>query len=132
MTLRRSLLLALIPIGIGMAVGAPRPADAADVRLIGSGAIADADVCVRLFDSVSMRIEADPATGAAAGPIAVYLGQVAGCRDATYRVVIEQGVELGRPSRLVAEADFDDHGRAVAARVAGTTVPVIEGWVTLP
>jgi trans-2,3-dihydro-3-hydroxyanthranilate isomerase len=98
----------------------------------GSGAIADAEVCVRLFDSVSMRIEADPATGAAAGPIAVYLGQVAGCRDATYRVVIEQGVELGRPSRLVAEADFDDHGRAVAARVAGATVPVIEGWVTLP
>jgi trans-2,3-dihydro-3-hydroxyanthranilate isomerase len=98
----------------------------------GSGAIADADVCVRLFDSVSMRIEADPATGAAAGPIAVYLGQVAGCRDGTYRVVIEQGVELGRPSRLVAEADFDDHGRAVGARVAGTTVPVIEGWVTLP
>jgi trans-2,3-dihydro-3-hydroxyanthranilate isomerase len=98
----------------------------------GSGAIADAEVCVRLFDSVSMRIEADPATGAAAGPIAVYLGQVAGCRDGTFRVVIEQGVELGRPSRLVAEADFDDHGRAVGARVAGTTVPVIEGWVTLP
>lgn len=98
----------------------------------GSGEIADADVTVRLFDSEQMRIEADPATGAAAGPIAVYLGQVAGTRDATFRVVIEQGVELGRPSRLVAEADFDDHGRAVAARVAGSTVPVIDGWVTLP
>jgi trans-2,3-dihydro-3-hydroxyanthranilate isomerase len=97
-----------------------------------SGAIADAEVSVRLFDSVQMRIDADPATGAAAGPIAVYLGQIAGTRDATYRVVIEQGTELGRPSRLVAEADFDDHGRAVAARVAGSTVPVIEGWVTLP
>ncbi len=97
-----------------------------------SGAIAGAEVSVRLFDSASMRIEADPATGAAAGPIAVYLGQVAGCRDMTFRVVVEQGAELGRPSRLVAEADFDDHGRAVAARVAGSTVPVIEGWVTLP
>jgi trans-2,3-dihydro-3-hydroxyanthranilate isomerase len=97
-----------------------------------SGTIADAEVSVRLFDSEQMRIEADPATGAAAGPIAVFLGQVAGIRDATYRVVIEQGVELGRPSRLVAEADFDDHGRAVAVRVAGSTVPVIEGWVTLP
>jgi trans-2,3-dihydro-3-hydroxyanthranilate isomerase len=97
-----------------------------------SGAVAGAEVTVRLFDSEQMRIEADPATGAAAGPIAVYLGQVAGCRDATFRVVIEQGAELGRPSRLVAEADFDDHGRAVAARVAGSTVPVIDGWVTLP
>ena len=97
-----------------------------------SGAISDADVTVRLFDSEQMRIDADPATGAAAGPIAVYLGQVAGARDTTYRGVIEQGAPHGRPSRLVAEADFDDHGRAVAVRVAGSTVPVIEGWVTLP
>jgi trans-2,3-dihydro-3-hydroxyanthranilate isomerase len=97
-----------------------------------SGAIAGADVSVRLFDSAEMRIEADPATGAAAGPIAVFLGLLAGTRSATYRVVIEQGVEVRRPSRLVAEADFDDHARPVGARVAGSTVPVIEGWVTLP
>ena len=97
-----------------------------------SGTIADADVSVRIFDADSLRIEADPATGAAAGPIAVFLGTLAGARDRTYRVVIEQGVEVGRPSRLVAEVDFGPDGSPGDMRVAGSVVPVIEGWITLP
>ena len=97
-----------------------------------SGTIADADVSVRIFDARSLRIDADPATGAAAGPIAVYLGQLAGARGRTYRVVVEQGVELGRPSRLVAEVDFSSEGSPTEVRVSGEAVPVIEGWVTLP
>jgi trans-2,3-dihydro-3-hydroxyanthranilate isomerase len=97
-----------------------------------SGTIADADVSVRVFDSDKLRIEADPATGAAAGPIAVFLGALAGMRSKTFRVVIEQGVEVGRPSRLVAEVDFGPEGEPDQVRVAGCVVPVIEGWVTLP
>jgi trans-2,3-dihydro-3-hydroxyanthranilate isomerase len=97
-----------------------------------SGTIADADVSVRVFDSDKLRIEADPATGAAAGPIAVYLGMLAGTRSRTFRVVIEQGVEVGRPSRLVAEVDFGPEGAPNEVRVAGSVVAVIEGWVTLP
>ncbi|MEA2623136.1 MAG: trans-2,3-dihydro-3-hydroxyanthranilate isomerase [Chloroflexota bacterium] len=97
-----------------------------------SGTIRDADVSVRIFDSNSFRIEADPATGAAAGPIAVFLGGLMQTRDQTYRVVIEQGVEVGRPSRLVAEVDFGSDEQPREARVAGMVVPVIEGWVTLP
>jgi trans-2,3-dihydro-3-hydroxyanthranilate isomerase len=97
-----------------------------------SGTIADADVCVRIFDSDSLRIEADPATGAAAGPIAVFLGTLLGTRDRTFRVVIEQGVEVGRPSRLIAEVDFGADGGPGEVRVSGSVVPVIEGWVTLP
>lgn len=97
-----------------------------------SGAIADADVCVRIFDADVMGIGADPATGAAAGPICVYLGQLADARETTHRVVIEQGVELGRASRLLAEADFGPDGRPGEVRVAGEVVPLIEGWVTLP
>lgn len=97
-----------------------------------SGTIGDADVCVRVFDSDKLRIEADPATGAAAGPIAVFLGTLAGTRSRTFRVVIEQGVEVGRPSRLVAEVDFGPEGAPDQVRVAGSVVPVIEGWVTLP
>jgi trans-2,3-dihydro-3-hydroxyanthranilate isomerase len=97
-----------------------------------SGTIADADVCVRIFDSDTFLIEADPATGAAAGPIAVFLGTLANTRDQTYRVVLEQGVEVGRPSRLVAEVDFGPDGTPGEVRVSGTVVPVIEGWVTLP
>jgi trans-2,3-dihydro-3-hydroxyanthranilate isomerase len=97
-----------------------------------SGTIADADVSVRVFDSDELRIEADPATGAAAGPIAVYLGTLAGIRSRTFRVVIEQGVEMGRPSRLIAEVDFGPEGSPGEVRVAGSVVPVIEGVVTLP
>jgi trans-2,3-dihydro-3-hydroxyanthranilate isomerase len=98
----------------------------------GSGAIVDADVTVRLFDAGELRIDADPATGAAAGPIAVFLGQLVPTRDATFTVVIEQGTEVGRPSRLTAAADFDPDGAPVEVRVTGSVVPVIEGWVTLP
>lgn len=57
MTLRRSLLLALIPIGIGMAVGAPRPADAADVRLIGSGASFPFPIYATWFKAFSKATE---------------------------------------------------------------------------
>ncbi len=98
----------------------------------GSGEIPDADASVRIFDSSEMRIDVDPATGAAAGPIAVLLGQAEGMRGGTFRVVLEQGVEIGRPSRLVAEVDFTPDGRAAEVRVAGTAVPVMEGWLTLP
>jgi trans-2,3-dihydro-3-hydroxyanthranilate isomerase len=99
----------------------------------GTGAIPDADASVRIFDAGRLHIETvDPATGAAAGPISLFLGRLLGTRDATYRLVIEQGSEVGRPSRLVAETDFGPDGRAGDVRVAGRVVPVIEGWVTLP
>lgn len=87
---------------------------------------------VRLFDAGQMRIDADPATGAAAGPIAVFLGQLVPTRDATFSVVIEQGTEVGRPSRLAAAADFDLDGAPAEVRVTGAVVPIVEGWVTLP
>jgi trans-2,3-dihydro-3-hydroxyanthranilate isomerase len=98
----------------------------------GSGAVPDAAVSVRLLDAGDLRIDADPATGAAAGPIAVFLGELEGVRDATHRVVIEQGTEVGRPSRLIAEVDFRPDGRPGEVRVSGQVVAVIEGWVTLP
>nr|MDQ3553682.1 PhzF family phenazine biosynthesis protein [Chloroflexota bacterium] len=50
----------------------------------GSGQIPDANASVRIFDSSEMRIDVDPATGAAAGPIAVLLGQAADTRGGTF------------------------------------------------
>jgi trans-2,3-dihydro-3-hydroxyanthranilate isomerase len=96
-----------------------------------SGAISDADVSVRLFDAGSLGIDADPATGAAAGPICVYLGLLVPTRGATHRVTIEQGTEFGRPSRLRASAGFDADGAVTEVRVTGSVVPVSEGRVTL-
>jgi trans-2,3-dihydro-3-hydroxyanthranilate isomerase len=98
----------------------------------GSGAIPDADGSVRIFDPADLRIDVDAATGAAAGPIAMLLGEAAGIRDATFRLALEQGTEIRRPSRLVAEIDFGPDGRAREARVSGGVVPIAEGWVTLP
>ena len=63
----------------------------------------------------------DPATGSAAGPLCAYLH----ARGITSRVEISQGVEIGRPSTLVAEVDGD------RVRVSGGVVVVIRGEVLL-
>jgi trans-2,3-dihydro-3-hydroxyanthranilate isomerase len=97
-----------------------------------TGAVKDADVHARILADPRSGVIEDPATGSAAGPICVFLGLLAQQRGAGHRVVIEQGVEVGRTSRLVAEVDFSPDGTPQSARVTGATVPVGEGWVTLP
>jgi trans-2,3-dihydro-3-hydroxyanthranilate isomerase len=97
-----------------------------------AGAVPDADVHVRVLTDPRLGIVEDPATGSAAGPICVFLGLAARARDVTHRLVIEQGVEIERVSRLAAEVDFDADGRPTEARVSGRVVPVLEGWLTLP
>ena len=97
-----------------------------------SGHVPDADVHVRVFSDPRLGIIEDPATGSAAGPICVYLGIAARVRGRMQTIVIEQGVEVGRVSRLAAQADFDGAGQPVLARVSGMTVPISEGWLTLP
>jgi trans-2,3-dihydro-3-hydroxyanthranilate isomerase len=62
----------------------------------------------------------DPATGSAAGPLCAYLH----ARTGVTRIEVEQGVAMGRPSRLMCEA-----GERV--RVAGDAVLLIEGQVEL-
>jgi trans-2,3-dihydro-3-hydroxyanthranilate isomerase len=63
----------------------------------------------------------DPATGSAAGPLCAYLAQ----REGWTRLEITQGVEMGRPSRLIAQLE---DGRP---RVGGDVVVVIDGTVSL-
>jgi trans-2,3-dihydro-3-hydroxyanthranilate isomerase len=67
----------------------------------------------------------DAATGSAAGPIACHLarhGAIAWGGD----IVIEQGVEMGRPSILHARADGGD-GVIAAVEVGGSAVVVARG-----
>jgi trans-2,3-dihydro-3-hydroxyanthranilate isomerase len=97
-----------------------------------AGAVPDADVHVRVLTDPRLGILEDPATGSAAGPIGVFLGLAAHVRGASYQLVIEQGVEIGRVSRLAAEVDFDRDGRPTEARVSGRVVPIAEGVLTLP
>jgi trans-2,3-dihydro-3-hydroxyanthranilate isomerase len=75
-------------------------------------------------------IAEDPATGAAAGPVAVHL-----CRQGRIpfdtEIVIEQGAEIGRPSTLHARA----RGSAAAlesVHVGGRAVVIGRGEIELP
>jgi trans-2,3-dihydro-3-hydroxyanthranilate isomerase len=64
----------------------------------------------------------DPATGSAAGPLLAYLHE----RTGLARVDVTQGVEMGRPSRLLAELE---NGRV---RVGGDVVVLVTGTLRLP
>ena len=90
------------------------------------GVNSDSHVHLRMF-APEVGVVEDPATGSAAGPLAAYIEQYnllnreKPCAD----IVIEQGYEIRRPSKLVAsvigEQDF------VGAYVSGLTRLVAEG-----
>lgn len=81
----------------------------------------------RMFVAATPSYE-DPATGSAA---AAFVGTfVANERpdDGSHEVWIEQGIEMGRPSRIRLEVDVED-GRATGARIGGEAVIVGRGEV---
>jgi trans-2,3-dihydro-3-hydroxyanthranilate isomerase len=80
----------------------------------------------RMFSPLSGTVE-DPATGSAATPLAALLLSLTKDDEARYDLV--QGVEMGRPSRLLCSAHRAVDG--IRAKVGGTCVPVLEGTVEL-
>ena len=72
----------------------------------------------------------DPATGSAAGPCIAWLVRVGLAASAT-PVVLRQGVEMLRPSRLTVQA-ASSVGGITNTFVAGRTVPVATGRFSLP
>lgn len=97
------------------------------------GTSAAPEARTRMF-APGMGIVEDAATGAAAGPFGVYLlrhGHLAPDQQAEARLRIEQGVEMGRPSRIeVAITGRADDVRDV--RVGGEAIVVAEGTLMLP
>lgn len=71
----------------------------------------------------------DPATGSAAGCAAAWM-VAHGVARPDERVLIEQGVEMGRPSRIFVRAGKDGN-RVVNVRVGGNAVEVLRGQVVL-
>jgi trans-2,3-dihydro-3-hydroxyanthranilate isomerase len=71
----------------------------------------------------------DPATGSAAGCAAAWMA-AHGVAKSGERVLIEQGIEMGRPSRIFVRADKDGN-RVVNVRVGGNAVEVLRGEVVL-
>lgn len=70
----------------------------------------------------------DPATGSAAAAFAGVARHFDDLRDGSHRLWIEQGLEMGRPSRIRLELDVLD-GALKRARIGGHAVKVAEGTV---
>jgi trans-2,3-dihydro-3-hydroxyanthranilate isomerase len=77
-----------------------------------------------------LGISEDPATGSAAGPLAVHLARH-GRTEFGEQIVIAQGAEVGRPSTLYAQAEGSGD-RVERVRVGGSAKIVARGEFTLP
>ena len=75
----------------------------------------------------------DPATGSAAGCTAAWM-VAHGVAQPDERVLIEQGLEMQRPSRIfvcASDADMLRDNRIVNVRVGGNAIEVMRGEVFL-
>jgi len=130
-----------VPVRDLSALGRARPAEPAWSRLMEAGDVGaawlytpetapEADWRARLF-APGAGIPEDPATGSATAIFAGQLREAGALGDGTTRVVVRQGVEMGRPARLVLEADMAG-GDLAAVRVGGAAVKVAEGRIAPP
>ncbi len=89
----------------------------------------DADYHARMFAPNAGILE-DPATGSAAASLPGQIALSQNLKDGEHRWVIEQGFEMGRPSRI--HARVETVGGAVASvRIGGNAVPVQRGEISL-
>lgn len=100
------------------------------VYVVTDDAEGGASLQARMF-APAMGIGEDPATGGAVTALAGLLAARDMAGDGTLRWTVDQGVEMGRPSRLYVEADVRA-GAVTAVRVGGAAVRVSEGEMTLP
>jgi trans-2,3-dihydro-3-hydroxyanthranilate isomerase len=117
-----------VELGDEAAVAAVAPDRTALLKLGAVGvscfAAADGQVKTRMF-APGLGVDEDPATGSAAGPLAVHLARHA--RTAFgQRIGIRQGAEVGRPSLLHAVAEGSEH-RLQRVAVGGSAVIVARG-----
>jgi trans-2,3-dihydro-3-hydroxyanthranilate isomerase len=86
-------------------------------------------VRARMF-APSESVPEDPATGSACAALGGYLGMRGERGTGTWRWVVEQGYEMGRPSLLHVACDTHD-GAITAVRVGGAAVMVCAGTITV-
>jgi trans-2,3-dihydro-3-hydroxyanthranilate isomerase len=72
----------------------------------------------------------DPATGSASGCAIAYMVRY-GLVASGHEIVLEQGIQIGRPSRIVVSANLTDRG-VTQVFVGGRTIPVASGQFSLP
>jgi trans-2,3-dihydro-3-hydroxyanthranilate isomerase len=88
------------------------------------------DIRARMF-APAHGISEDPATGSAVAALAGWLVESEKPGEGTHVWTISQGVEMGRPSLLILEADVEK-GRIASVRVSGCAIPVTAGTITVP
>lgn len=93
------------------------------------GRLPGADVHGRMF-APGLGVPEDPATGSAVAALAGYLVALEKPADGTRKWIVEQGVEMGRPSLIHLEADVAD-GAISGVRVGGQSVIVTEGLMEI-
>lgn len=91
-----------------------------------------ATVHCRMF-APGLGVPEDPATGSASGALASYLvwHGIVRPHDGVAQLVVEQGIEISRPSRIHVEVAVGNGGEITEVRVGGEAVTVIEGEVRL-
>jgi trans-2,3-dihydro-3-hydroxyanthranilate isomerase len=92
-----------------------------------NGSANGVDMRARVYAPVHGVTE-DPASGSANAGLANLLGSLGNGEHETLRWNVEQGVEMGRPSRLFLTAERRD-GRIAEVRVAGGAVVVCRGRI---
>ena len=92
----------------------------------------DATVHCRMF-APGIGVAEDPATGSASGALGCYLvwHNIVRPHNGVARIVIEQGLEIGRDSRIEVEIEVGNGGEITEVRVGGEAVAIIEGEVRL-
>lgn len=92
----------------------------------------DATVHCRMF-APGLGVPEDPATGSAAGALGAYLVRhgIIALDGGEARMVVEQGIEIGRPSRIYVAVRAECPDDITEVRVGGEAVTVIHGELTL-
>jgi len=73
----------------------------------------------------------DPATGSAAGPLGVFLALHGVFPGGEPRFLIDQGIEMGRPSEIEVTVERSADGSPSGVRVAGSAVLMMRGTLDL-
>ena len=123
----------MVGLGSSEEVAALKPDFAAVSALVNGGTLCFAAASggwkVRSF-APALGVLEDPATGSAAGPLAVHLARH-GRTAFGEEIEIAQGVEIGRPSKLYARVDGSAE-RIERVQVGGSAVIVARGEFSIP
>jgi trans-2,3-dihydro-3-hydroxyanthranilate isomerase len=96
-----------------------------------SGDFSDGGRLYARFFAPSIGIAEDPATGSACATLAASLAYGSPQAGGSYRLRIDQGVAMGRPSVLDAAAR-KEHGKLAEASVGGHATVIGRGTITIP